>query len=221
VACRPAILRRWSRRQWWPRAARAPACPPATKGGGITTGGGPWPPSHVHGWPSGGRAGGGDEPEANDGGERQLEHQHVRPHPWEHLGLPKVAHDALAMCGRSRECDTRWRCSALPARVMRRGSGGYARMRGRWRLGALLSRMQEGAWRSESGSGSELCSEMSVRGGRAWHQRGGRAGSGEGKERACWCPSSSAAGHRARGRRWDARQQGQARQGRVPGGSQA
>jgi hypothetical protein len=28
----------------------------------------------------------------------------------------------------------------------------------------------------------------------------------KGKEGACWCPSSSAAGRRARGRRWDARQ---------------
>jgi hypothetical protein len=100
----------------------------------------------VHGWPSGGHVGGGGELEANDGRERQLEHQHVHPHPWEHSDLPEVAHDTLAMCGRSREGDTQRRCLALPARVMRRGSSDYARMRGRWRLGAPLSRVQEGAW---------------------------------------------------------------------------
>ena len=32
-------------------------------------GDGPWPPGHVRGRPSGGRAGSSDEPAANDGGE--------------------------------------------------------------------------------------------------------------------------------------------------------
>jgi hypothetical protein len=113
-------------------------------------------PGHVHGRPRGDHAGGGGESEANDGGAGQIEHQHVRPRPWEHADLPEAAHDALAMCDRSREGVTRRRCSALPARVMRRGSSGYARMRGRWRFGAPLARVQEGAWSRKELRG-ELC----------------------------------------------------------------